>query len=93
VTPRTTPASEVLVELRRSVNVKFDVQKLLDEFPEDWAEWQKLNGEDYDTPEDCLRDYVEETVAKMGWDLLDFNDWVIPEPMYDDEETEVRWKS
>jgi len=81
-----------LIELSRTVNVKFDVQKLLDEFPDEWAEWQQLNGDDYDSPADCLRDYVQETVAEMGWDLLDFNDWVIPEPMYDDLGTDVRFR-
>lgn len=82
----------VEVELKRSVNVKFEAQKLLDAFPEEWAEWQDLNGDDYDTPEDCLRDYVQESVAEMGWDLLDFNDWVIPVPMYDDFGTDVRFR-
>lgn len=84
-------AGEALVELQRTVNVKFDVQKIIDEFPSEWEEWcQECDGE---PTERDVREFVSETVAEMGWDILSFNDWVIPEPMYDDEGTDVRWKS
>jgi len=82
-------ASVVFVELKRSVNVKFDLQHLLDEFAEEWAAWQAEGG---DEPDSDVQEFVRETIAEIGYDLLDFNDWVIPEPMYDDFETDVRFQ-
>ncbi len=92
------PRSEVgilqaTVELKRSVNVKFDVEKLLDQFIGEWSEWQRDCKDDYDTELDMVKDFVQETIAELGYDLLDFNDWVIPEPMYDDFETDVRFRN
>jgi len=77
------------VELTRTVNVKFDVQKLLDEFPNEWREWQ----EDGDPNEPDVQGFVRETLAEIGWEILDYNEWVIPEPMYDGDETDVRFEA
>lgn len=83
--------SVALVELRREVNVKFDVQKLLDEFPEEWAAWQ-ADGDPDDPGNDDVEGFVRETIAAIGWDLLDYDDWVVPDPTYDDSGTNVRFR-
>ena len=70
------------VEITRTYNVKFDVEDLLAQFPREWAEAQE---------DDCsVEEFVQETVAELGLDLLGYNEWVIPEPMHDDIETDVR---
>jgi hypothetical protein len=83
--------SVVKVELTRQINVKFDVQKMLDAFPEEWAAW-KAEGDEDDPDNHDVEGFVRETVAEIGFDLLDFNDWVIPEPMYDVDDIDVRFR-